>query len=341
MAKEPANLESMFVDAWPPDAWRDVHVVLAVSGGADSVAMLRGAIAVKQRAGGAGRLFVAHLNHGIRPVEAAEHAVWLGELCRRLGVPLKIGSADVPALAASQGDGIEAAARHARYEFFRTTAEKLGARFVAMAHTADDQTETVLQRVIRGTGLAGLAGMPRTRPLSHTATLVRPLLGIRRQDVLRYLESIGQDFCTDPTNADLRLTRNRLRHDLLPRLRADFNDDVDAALLRLAQQADETQRLVAQLAEKLFRRTVKFANNQIQFDGHQLAAEQPLLVREVCKLAWNTAGWPLQDMGFDQWQQLHLLITSDATAGVLNLPASVRAERIGYLTTATQNPQSS
>src|SRR3972149_6100150 len=90
MAVEPANLESAFVEAWPPAEWRDVHVVLAVSGGADSVAMLRAAIAAKQRAGGSGRLFVAHLNHGIRPVEAAEDAAWLDELCHRLGgAPLK------------------------------------------------------------------------------------------------------------------------------------------------------------------------------------------------------------------------------------------------------------
>jgi tRNA(Ile)-lysidine synthase len=171
--------------------------------------------------------------------------------------------------------------------------------------------------------------------------LVRPLLGVRRQEVLRYLAAIGQDFRTDATNADPRFTRNRLRHEMLPLLRAEFNAEVDAALLRLAQQADESQRLIATLAEKLFHRAVTVSKSQVQIDSRQLAAEPPLLVREACKLAWTAAGWPLQKMGFDQWQELESLVTSKATAGVLNLPAGIRAERLGdrvNISQATHSP---
>ena len=221
-------------------------------------------------------------------------------------MPLEIGRCDVATLAADQGDGLEAAARTARYDFLRATAERLGARFVAVAHTADDQIETVLHRLIRGTGVAGLAGMPRVRPLSPTVSLVRPLLGVSRQDVLTYLQQVGQDFRTDASNADSRFTRNRLRHQLLPLLRSEFNADVDAALLRLAHQADESQQLVAALAEELFRRAVIVSASHVEIDCRQLAIEPRLLVREACKLAWNAVGWPLQNMGFDQWQQLAL-----------------------------------
>jgi len=339
MATDPTNLESIFVEGWPPAEWRDLHVMLAVSGGADSVAMLRTAIEIKQRVGGAGRLFVAHLIHGIRPVDAAADAAWLDALCRGLDVPLEIGNADVPALATSQGNGLEAAARHARYEFLRETAQRNGARFVAVAHTADDQIETVLQRLIRGTGLAGIAGMPRRRPLSPAVLLVRPLIGVRRRDVRRYLEAIGQDFRTDTTNADPRFTRNRLRQELLPLLRTDFNLEVDTALLRLAQQADETQQLIAELAEKLFCRAVTISNNQIRIDCPPLADEPLLLVREACKLAWSAVGWPRQNMGFDQWQQLGTLVTSPAGVDTLNLPASVRAKRSGQQVKISQNTQ--
>src|SRR3990172_588576 len=119
MTSQPANLEAELTAAWPPAEWRDVHVLLAVSGGADSVAMLRAGLAAKARAGGAGRLHVAHLNHGIRPADAAADEAWLVELCRRLDVPLEVGRRDVPALAAQEGDGLEAASLAASYEFLR------------------------------------------------------------------------------------------------------------------------------------------------------------------------------------------------------------------------------
>ena len=127
MSTDLTSLDSTFDEAWPPDEWRDLHVVLAVSGGADSVAVLRLILAAKERAGGKGRLFVAHLNHGIRPVEAAADAAWVQDLCQRLALPCEIGIADVPNLADAQGDGLEAAARTARYNFLRESAERLGA----------------------------------------------------------------------------------------------------------------------------------------------------------------------------------------------------------------------
>lgn len=338
MTEATSHLESVFATAWPPAEWRDVHVVLGVSGGADSVALLRLAIAAKVRAGGAGRLFVAHVNHGLRPAEATDDEKWLVNYCKKLDVPLETCHVDVAALAAQQGDGLEAAARQARYEFLRRSSERLGARFVALAHTADDQVETVLQRLVRGTGLAGLAGMPRQRSLSPTATLVRPLLSARRQDVLNYLAEIGQDFRTDASNLDRRFTRNRLRHDLLPLLRSRFNADVDEAVLRLAEQANESQQLVSQLAEELIGRAFQIASGRVEIDCRQLTDGLPLVVREACKLAWAAAGWQLQDMGFREWQQLARLACAGPDPGVSNLPANVRAERRGDRVVISQNP---
>jgi tRNA(Ile)-lysidine synthase len=325
MASRPDNLVSALTTAWPAEQWRDVHVVLAVSGGADSVAMLRLMADAKRRAGGAGRLIVAQLHHGIRPVESAADVAWLADLCQRLELPCEIGAADVPGLANRAGDGIEAAARAARYQFLRETAERFGARFVAVAHTADDQAETVLHRFLRGTGIGGLAGMPRSRPLSPAVQLVRPLLDVRRYQIEQYLAAIGQEFRTDATNADRRFTRNRLRHELLPLLRADFNPDVDAALTRLAEQAAEVQQLITPMAEALVERAIQIEPDRLRIDRRQLAAEPPPLVREACKLAWIAMGWPLQRMGFDEWQQLHSLITAEIS-GPLNLPAGMRAE---------------
>lgn len=330
------SLESAFVRQWPADAWRDSHVVVAVSSGPDSVAMLRAIVAIKAKCGGGGEIFAAHFNHGLRGAEADADQAWLEAVCRRLDVPLEIGRADVSALAADRGDGLEAAARDARYAFLARTAEKLGARFVAVAHTADDQAETVLHRVLRGTGLAGLAGMPASRPLSPSVSLVRPLLAVKRSDVLEYLDAIGQDYRVDPTNADPRWTRNRLRNELLPLLRRQYNPAVDEALVRLAAQAGESQNLITEMADELAAESVVirwpahagFGTRaaRAEIDCSRLNATPPLLIREVCRIVWQRANWPMQAMGFDSWQLLSELIQGTRVEPA-NLPASIRASR--------------
>lgn len=317
--------ELSLVAAWPMETWRDVNVLLAVSGGADSVALLRAVAAVKAACGGAGALAVAHFDHQFRPESAADSA-WLAELCRILELPFEFGTADVFAAAKRRGDGLEAAARQLRYEFLRHTAERLGARFVATAHTRDDQVETVLHRLLRGTGVAGLRGMPRVRPLAKSVTLVRPLLLISRAQVLDYLRRIGQDFRTDASNADERFTRNRLRIRLLPLLRTEFNPEIDAAILRLAEQADDVQLVIETAARSLVRASFSVSPRRFEINADDLSGEPPHLVREACRLAWDAAGLPLQAMGFDEWQQLALLVHNPA-GGSLNLPGNVRATK--------------
>lgn len=335
-----AMFERLVASAWPVAEWRDCHVVLAVSGGADSVALLRATIGLKNAAAGAGRLFVAHLDHGLRGDESAADAKWLAELCESMALPCELGTADVRSIADSQGDGWEAAARSARSEFLLSTAERLGARFVATAHTADDQVETVVHRIIRGTGIAGLAGIPTRRALSPSVTLVRPMLQVRRDQVVEYLAAIGQDYRIDSSNDDSRFTRNRLRHELLPLLRDDFNSDVDAALTRLATQAAEIQTVLSGFADELAGRVVEFecqsvakvsalplstVAQRLKVDCSQLLLQPAIVVREVFKSAWREAGWPLQAMGFDEWQLLALLAKEPSRHGALNLPGNIIA----------------
>jgi tRNA(Ile)-lysidine synthase len=321
-------LEALLDEAWPSTLWRDTHVVLAVSGGADSVALLRGVLALKTGRGGRGDVQVAHLNHGLRGPAADADQAWVEQLCGRLGVPLSVGRADVKGLANKQGNGWEAAARSARYDFLRATAERIGARFVAAAHTADDQAETVLHRIVRGTGLSGLAGMPVSRPLSPSVTLVRPLLAARRSDVLDYLAAIGQAYCTDDTNADLCFTRNRIRHELLPQLRNQFNPEADMALLRLASQASETQRWLGSEAAALAEKSVVTApSGDLRIDCQVLFGQPTFLIREVFKVAWSRADWPLQSAGFEVWEQLAKFVQAGPDTAALQLPGDIRAIR--------------
>jgi tRNA(Ile)-lysidine synthase len=322
-------------EAWPPSGWCDTHVVLGVSSGPDSVAMLRAVVELKTRFGGRGAVAVAHFNHGWRGADSDADQAWLEELCDRLKVPLHTGRPTPPAVAAPVTES-EAAARDARYRFLRETAEALGARFVAVAHTADDQVETVLHRILRGTGLDGLRGMAVSRPLSPSTSLVRPLLKVPRNAVLDYLRQIGQDYRLDPSNADVRWMRNRLRHELLPLLGAHYNAAVDECLLKLITQADEAQNVIIGIADGLATGSVVVepvpsnktlrAESRVRIDCRQLSLEPALLVREVCRIAWQRAGWPLQAMGFDAWQQLAELIQGQRKEPV-NLPGSIRAHR--------------
>jgi tRNA(Ile)-lysidine synthase len=316
--------EKILAESWPPAQWRDVSVLVAVSGGADSVALLRALVGLKT--GGSGRLLVGHFHHGLRQQADAEEQ-FVRHLCGQLDLPCHVGHGDVGSLAAQQGDGLEAAARHSRYEFLQSVAERQAARYLVTAHTADDRIETVLQRIIRGTGLAGLAGIPRVRRLSPAVSLLRPLLDFRRTEVLDYLSELRQDYCQDESNLDMRFARNRIRHDLLPRLADQFNPAVDEALLRLGTLAAEAQAVIDELVDEHYQRTVSVQSpHQVVIQTPPLQSAQPYIIRELCIRIWQEQAWPQQDMGRAQWEQLaHFILQPDSAKAVL--PGSITAEK--------------
>ncbi len=318
----PHPLESKLAAAWPPSDWADVTVVAAVSGGCDSVALLRALHAI--RATGPGRICVAHLNHRLRPSADGDEQ-FVVDLCRRLGVTCDVGRADVDRWAVESGDGLEAAARRARYEFLEQAAGRLGARFVATAHTADDQAETILHRIVRGTGIRGLSGMARARPLGH-ATLIRPLLGIRRAELQAYLTAIGQPYCDDPSNADVRFTRNRIRHALMPQLREQFNSKATDSLLRLGSLAAESQEVIDALVDEQRDQCVVVEGpDAVRIALDRLADRPRYLVRELLMTVWRDQGWPMQAMGRRKWDDLSELAAS-ASAQRSVFPGGVTVE---------------
>jgi tRNA(Ile)-lysidine synthase len=338
MATSNRQFEQALAASWPPAEWRDLSVIVAVSGGPDSVALLRGLAALKREAGGQGRLIVAHLNHYLRP-EADQDAQFVGELAKRLELPFEGGTAAVAELAARQGDGIEAAAREARHSFLRQTAEKLGARYVAMAHTADDQVETVLLNVLRGTGLAGLAGMPRARPLGAAVSIIRPLLEVRREEVLQYLDEIGQKYCVDASNANLDFARNRVRHELLPLLQEKYNAEIAGSITRLSKLSGDAQRFIERLADDLLERAAsselpapgfmrRSSDREISLDTDPLRKADRHVLREMFVAVWRRMGWPLQQMGFAEWDALAEMVQNQRTTpqGKRVLPGNIVAE---------------
>ena len=323
-------LEEKFAAVSNLKRWSPHRILIGVSGGADSVALLRLFCAWRETFGL--KLFAAHANHQLRGQESDGDEAFVRKLCETLDVPCVCERLVIQRTA----DGLEADARRARYDFLTSTAETLGCRFLALAHQQDDQAETILYRILRGTGPAGLAGMTKLRRLSEAVTLVRPLLTFTRAEILDYLAALGQDFRTDSSNFSVRLARNRLRLELLPQLRSNFNPVLDAALVRLGTLAGETQRFVEAQAQRLADLCVTPVGNGLriqpalaevrQFTEFLPTDSRRFLWTELFRLLWRKNGLPQQNMGLEEWSQLaQMAMNEEETARVF--PGKVRVRR--------------
>jgi tRNA(Ile)-lysidine synthase len=273
----------------------DRPLVVAVSGGADSVALLR--LLLECRDSGTSQIVVAHFDHCLRP-DSAEDACWVRVLAESHDLTCEIGS---PVAAAPQ-KGKEAWARRERYAFLERIAVRHAAHHVAVAHTADDQAETVLHHILRGTGLRGLQGMPATRRLSDSVRLIRPLLDARRVSLRQYLTDIGQAFRHDESNDDARWTRNSLRNEWIPQLQARFNPRLVETLLTLSEQAGDAARVMQRDAARLLNRSiVEITPQQVRLHAALFAKADPAVVREAAVRLWRRQGWPRQRMTFRHW----------------------------------------
>lgn len=298
-------------------------VLVAVSGGADSVALLRLVAAVAPDMGLG--LVVAHLDHGLRGPEGDADARFVAELAEWLGLPIRTERVDAAATARREKRSLEDAARRERRRFLEEARAATGAAVVALGHTRDDQAETLLLNLLRGAGPRGLGAMPARGP----GALTRPLLGATRAELLAWLEAIGQPFRSDGTNADLRFTRNRIRHELLPRLRADFNPGIDATLARAAElfralDAFLETTVAAWLADPARRRRAPGVD-ALRVDA--LRAAPAALGDAILRHAAAEQG------GLHDWSQAHTealrnLLGADED-GAVDLPGQRRAWRAG------------
>lgn len=304
-------------------------VVVGVSGGPDSVALLA---AMRELAGDrrrAYRLTVAHLHHGLRRA-ADEDAEFVAELARRWDLPCLMERADAAELAGSQGQGIEQAARMLRYDFLRRAAENVGAALVAVGHHADDNVETVLHRVVRGTHLRGLAGIPATRPLGGSdIRLIRPLLWARRELIERFIARAGLDTRDDETNVDTGFARNFIRHELLPLLHERLNRRADEAILRLSEAAAQVEDYLDQRACELLDRAVRgTAPDRTVLSAEDLAAEHIAVRTAALRSALERLGAPMRSVGADRLAELAHL-AEDESSGAVSLPGGAVVRRDG------------
>ncbi len=288
--------------------------MVGVSGGRDSVALLDALVA-----GGARELIVVHVDHRLR-AESGEDARFVQEFARRLGVECIVRRANVRRRAKARGLSLEAAAREARYEHFAQVAKQRGCRRVLLAHHADDQVETFLFNLFRGAGPAGLAAMraASTRVVHGVALeIVRPLLGVWREEIDAYIAARGLAFREDLSNADPRHTRNRVRHELVPRLQKIFGRDVRGAVWRATEILRAEEDLLAAAPELS------------AAAGDELCVATlrtlPLALQRRLLHAW-LRGHGVPQVGFDAIETVRRLIEQPRPAKA-NLPGGWHARR--------------
>lgn len=298
------------------------RVAVAVSGGADSVALLRLLLELRSALGLV--LAVAHFHHGIRGAEADADQKFVEELAREHALPLHAAAGDAPAHAAAEGLSLETAARELRYAWFRALLRAGEATRVATGHTLDDQAETVIMRTLRGAGTRGLAGVFPLQRVEGAGGLaiVRPLLSVRRREIEEYLRGLGQEWREDSSNRDLRHLRNRVRHELLPRLERDYNP----SLARVLGESAEVARAEEEYWRGEVERLLPSVFHEGMLDARALARHPLALERRLLRAAGESLGVSLH---FEHVQGLLRLATpAPGPARSCELPGGWTATRV-------------
>lgn len=302
------------------------YVLVGVSGGADSVCLLRLLKALQNEIGFF--LEVVHVEHGIRGIESENDAAFVIRLCEELEIPMQLFFVDAVAYAKEQKIGLEEAARILRYDCYAQAAEKtLSFRVkVALAHHADDNAETVLFQMVRGSGIDGMSGMRPKRGLVPGVEVIRPLLTVTRAEIESYLEKEGQAYCVDSTNADVGYSRNKIRCHILPMLEevnVQAISHINQSAMLLRELGDYLNGQVEAIAQKAL-----VANHTgLLIRAEEVVKLPEILKKEVLHLAIGKAAGSGKDIGLDHVESLADLLKLQVGRSIF-LPYHLRARRV-------------
>lgn len=299
-------------------------IVVAVSGGPDSVVLMHilAEIAREQEL----RLVCAHVNHGFRGRESDEEAEFVRNLANELEIPFELGVFDIPAYMRETGKGGQLAARDKRYEFLHEVAQKYEASSIALAHHADDQAETVLMRILRGSGPSGLRGMQLKRS-EKNVELIRPLLRIYKNELIRACDSAGIPYVIDSSNLLPKYARNAIRLDVLPFL-GQYNEQLPDSLNRLAEVIGDEDDYMQMEAEKIYCDSVIWKEGEAAFRAETFASLHAALQRRLIKLILNYLPLGTDDSDFVKIEAIRKgAVQAMPTTWSLDLGGGVRCVR--------------
>ena len=317
-------------------------VIIGLSGGADSVCLFLLLNKLKEKMGF--RLYAAHINHGIRDLSAKRDEEFSRELCNKYNVSFVAFHVDVPDLANKTGLTIEEAGRNIRYECFDSYANKLiedekitkDKVIVAVAHHMNDQAETVLFNMVRGSGLKGVGGMS---PVNHRQvindingskeklTVIRPLLCLNREEIEKYLEDSNQDYCTDETNLENEYSRNKIRNEIIPDFEA-FQPKASEHIALLAKEASEAMEFIDSEVERLYSQAVDIEKDAESYKIRikQVKDKSPILVRHLIILVLKQLVENYKDITRNHIEDIYELIYKGKGKYVM-LPYNLVARR--------------
>ncbi|NVM57240.1 MAG: tRNA lysidine(34) synthetase TilS [Desulfobacterales bacterium] len=297
-------------------------VLVGVSGGPDSVALLHSLVAVG--AHWSVRLVVAHLNHRLRGATADQEAAFVERLAAKLEIPCEIGSEDVASYSAEHRLSVQEASRVVRYAYYDEVAAKHAARKIALGHQANDNAESILIHLLRGTGPRGLAGIPPVRD----ERIIRPLIDLTRQQILEFLEQGGFEYVRDHSNLDPKYLRNRIRHELLPALKERFNPNAVCTLTRLASIVRDEEDFWNHQISGVFQGVVlEQTTDRLTLSASGLARLHPALSRRLIRQAVLSLKGDLKRWGHSHVEAVVQLARGPSPSGRLDLPRGVRVVR--------------
>ncbi|MGH7369974.1 MAG: tRNA lysidine(34) synthetase TilS, partial [Candidatus Methylomirabilaceae bacterium] len=298
-------------------------VIIAVSGGVDSMVLMRVLLALRERYRVS--LHVAHLNHGLRGAESADAAEFVRGQCALHGVPATIRAIDGATLRTRRGGSLQDAARDARYGFLDRVADGAGATRIAMGHHRDDQAETILMNLLRGSGTAGLGAIPPVR-----GRIIRPLIECPRDGIERYALREGIAYVVDPSNRLPSYRRNRIRLELLPELAKQYNPRVAEALASAAMILEAEDALLATMTEEQLASAVMLrSDHEVVLSIPRTAAFPAGLRRRILRRGVQLLGGDRRGLGSRQTLALERLLLSDKAEGTLHLSGGLRATKAG------------
>ncbi|SHK27282.1 tRNA(Ile)-lysidine synthase [Selenomonas ruminantium] len=310
------------------------RILVACSGGADSLALLEILWHLSSRY--SWQLAVGHYEHGIRGDDSLADAAFVADFCHQRHIPCFVEHGKAMETAKSRAQSLEQVARDLRYDFLERTCQAQGFGYIATAHHADDQAETVLMRILRGTGIKGLGAM---RPQSGGRyPIVRPLLGISKAEILVYCQQQGLDFREDATNFVADCTRNRLRLDLLPQLRREYNPEISRSLCQLAEMAAETADFLQGEVDRCWQEDAYVRQADHALNQRAVADLHPALQRGLIRKLWEQVTGSVLDLNYQQTGLVRRLLLEGTTGSQQELSHHYMARlAYGYLTIGSSN----
>ncbi|MCP3933569.1 MAG: tRNA lysidine(34) synthetase TilS [Bacteroidetes bacterium] len=294
-------------------------VIVAVSGGSDSLALLDILMHLDLKL----HLVAAYINHGLRPEEISKEIRLLEQYCSKRNISFKTDTVPVIDFANEEKKSIEEAARILRYEALQKISYKHAAKAIVTGHTADDQVEHFLIRIIRGASPSGLTGMQLKRE-----NIIRPLLFEKKQTLTSYLKDKSISWCTDSSNADRKFLRNRVRHDLLPIFRSKFNPSIDRSILQCMQTLSAEDKYIKQISNTVFKFSVTInKNNSLLVHGDHLLKEHLAIQRRIVeKCCWFVGTRP----SYNQLESIIKLLKNPKNSGELHLENNILVEKVEH-----------